>query len=94
MELSKRDRDTLERLEEELWREETRFDIERMKQVIVPDFFELGRSGRTYTRQDILVAPRQAIDAVALFLVSRDSRLTGNVPGESTRLARAAATRP
>lgn len=30
MELSKQDRDTLERLEEELWREEMRFDNKRM----------------------------------------------------------------
>ena len=31
MRLSQRDRDTLERLEEELWREDTRFDIGRME---------------------------------------------------------------
>lgn len=64
MELSTRDHSTLERLEEELWREATRFDIKRMEQVMAPDFCEFGRSGRIYTRQDILAVPRQAIDAV------------------------------
>jgi hypothetical protein len=42
MELSKRDRDVLEHLEEELWREETRFDHGRMGEVITPDFLEFG----------------------------------------------------
>jgi len=64
MELSKQDRDTLERLEEELWREETRFDKKRMSEVIAPDFFEFGRSGRIYKREDTLAFPRQPIDAV------------------------------
>jgi hypothetical protein len=64
MEISKRDRDTLERLEEELWREEMRFDRRRMMEVLSPDFFEFGRSGRTYTRDDSLSVPRQPIQAV------------------------------
>ena len=64
MELSKQDRDTLERLEEELWREETRFDKKRMSEVIAPDFLEFGRSGRIYKREDSLAAPQQPIDAV------------------------------
>ena len=34
----------LQRLEEELWREETRFDLSRMEEVIAEDFFEFGRS--------------------------------------------------
>ena len=64
MEISKQDRDTLERLEEKLWREETRFNQRRMIEVIAPDFFEFGRSGRTYTRADSLSVPLQAIEAV------------------------------
>lgn len=64
MEMSKQDRDTLERLEEELWREETRFDQRRMTEVIAPDFLEFGRSGRTYTRDDCLAIQRQPIEAV------------------------------
>jgi hypothetical protein len=64
MELSKQDRDTLERLEEELWREETRYDDRRMREVIAPDFLEFGRSGRVYRREDSLAVPRHPIDAV------------------------------
>lgn len=64
MELSKRDRDVLEHLEEELWREETRFDHGRMGEVIAPDFLEFGRSGRVYQREDTLAIPRGPIDAV------------------------------
>jgi hypothetical protein len=64
MELSKQDRDTLERLEEELWREKTRFDRRRMTEIIAPDFIEIGRSGRVYRREDSLAVPRQPIDAV------------------------------
>src|SRR5687767_12644996 len=64
MELSKEDRVTLERLEEELWREETRFDKKRMMEIISPDFLEFGRSGRIYRREDSLAVPRQSIDAV------------------------------
>jgi hypothetical protein len=64
VELSKQERETLERLEEELWREETRFDIVRMNEVIAPDFFEFGRSGRVYQREDTLAISRQPIEAV------------------------------
>jgi hypothetical protein len=64
MTLSQRDRDTLERLEEELWREETRFDIGRMEELLAPDFVEFGRSGRVYRREDTLAVPRGPIDAV------------------------------
>jgi hypothetical protein len=63
MELSKQDRAALERLEEELWREETRFDRKRMSEIIAPDFLEFGRSGRIYRREDSLAVPRQPIDA-------------------------------
>jgi hypothetical protein len=64
MELSDHDREILERLEEELWREETRFDIQRMEEVLAADFFEFGRSGRFYRREDTLAIPRGPIDAV------------------------------
>jgi hypothetical protein len=64
MELSDQDREILERLEEELWREETRFDIRRMEEVLAEDFFEFGRSGRFYGRADTLAIPRGPIDAV------------------------------
>jgi hypothetical protein len=64
MEISSKDRETLERLEEELWREETRFDLQRTNELIAVDFFEFGRSGRVYQRQDTLAVPRQRIDAI------------------------------
>jgi len=48
----------LERLEESLWRAETRFDPDYMERVLAPDFCEFGRSGRVYRREDTLaVAP-------------------------------------
>ncbi|MHB1308684.1 MAG: nuclear transport factor 2 family protein [Limisphaerales bacterium] len=62
--MSKQDRFTLERLEEELWREETRFDRGRMTEIIAPDFLEFGRSGRIYCREDSLAVSPQPIDAV------------------------------
>src|SRR5262249_58946304 len=50
MELSRKGRETLERLEADLWREEIRFDRGRMSEVMAPDFLEFGRSGRVYRR--------------------------------------------
>jgi hypothetical protein len=64
MKVSSKDRETLERLEEELWREETRFDTQRMNELIAHDFFEFGRSGRVYQRQGTLAIGYQTIDAV------------------------------
>ncbi len=62
--LSKEDREQLQRLEEELWIEETRFDFEYMDRVLAEDFIEFGRSGRTYRREDTIAVPRQPIEAV------------------------------
>lgn len=64
IELSKPDRAALQTLEEDLWREETRFDPRRMNEVIAEDYFEFGRSGRLYSRGDILGFPRVVIDCV------------------------------
>lgn len=55
---------TLRRLEEELWREETRFDRARMEELLAADFMEFGRSGRVYSRADTLAVPRRPIDIV------------------------------
>src|SRR5262249_1764436 len=63
MELSREDRETLERLEADLWREEIRFDRSRMSEVMAPDFLEFGRSGRVYRRDGILALPRGPLDA-------------------------------
>lgn len=63
-ELTAEDRQLLQHLEEELWREETRFDSSRMEKVIAEDFFEFGRSGRIYQRTDTLSVPSIPIEAV------------------------------
>lgn len=41
-------------LEHTLWRSETRFDRSLMDATFAPDFREFGRSGRRYTRDDLL----------------------------------------
>jgi hypothetical protein len=46
MELSVEERQQLQRLEEDLWCEETRFDSAYMERVIAADFFEFGRFPR------------------------------------------------
>lgn len=56
-------RDQLLELEGTLWRSETRFDVGYMDPVLHPSFFEFGRSGRTYTREDALNTPPASINA-------------------------------
>ena len=63
MELSSGDRADLERLEEGLWHADVRFDREHMEAITAPDFFEFGRSGRIYRREDTLDIPAQPIFA-------------------------------
>ncbi len=53
----------LRQLEESMWRPETRFDRRYMESVLAPDFFEFGRSGRTYGRDEILAMEAQEIRA-------------------------------
>ena len=57
LEISNEDSDTLQRLEETLWLTQSRFDRAYMEQVLAPDFFEFGRSGRVYRREDTLNVP-------------------------------------
>ncbi|MEO0376596.1 MAG: nuclear transport factor 2 family protein, partial [Cyanobacteria bacterium P01_A01_bin.17] len=64
MQLTQTDIAQLQELEECLWRSDTRFNHEFMDQTLAPDFFEFGRSGRTYRRKDTLSAPAQTIHAV------------------------------
>jgi hypothetical protein len=64
MEISSEDREILERFEQELWHQETRFNKQRMNELLAQDFFEFGRSGRVYQRQDTIAAMPQTIDAV------------------------------
>lgn len=49
-------KEQLYRLEEDLWRTDTRYDRAAMDKCFAPDFFEFGRSGRTYTRDELLPA--------------------------------------
>ena len=63
MELSRQDLVDLERLEEDLWRVDVRFDLKRMDTILAPDFFEFGRSSRVYTREDTLGTPAEPINA-------------------------------
>ena len=64
MELTSQDKEDLRTLEEGLWRVEVHFDSKRMDEVLAPDFFEFGRSGRVYGRQDIIDTEAQSIDAM------------------------------
>lgn len=51
-------------LEESLWIEETRFDKSYMNNILAADFFEYGRSGKVYTREEVLSSLFQRIDAI------------------------------
>jgi hypothetical protein len=62
--LSEEDRAILTRLEEDMWREITRFDQTFQEQRFAADFFEFGRSGRAYTRDQIIRLDSQPIHAV------------------------------
>jgi len=62
MPLTSDEHEELRRLEESLWRTETRFDRNHMDEILAPDFFEFGRSGGIYGRSDILDEPAQPID--------------------------------
>lgn len=66
----------LTRLEESMWREETRFDMEFMEKHLAKDFLEFGRSGRTYTRAQSLAVPHQETNA-AIPLPSLRIRMLG-----------------
>jgi hypothetical protein len=54
LEISRNDYEQLRELEESLWRVERRFDRGYMDSTLAPDFFEFGRSGRVYVRNDTL----------------------------------------
>ena len=44
----------IEKLEESLWMAKSRFDATYMDQILASDFFEFGKSERTYSRDEIL----------------------------------------
>lgn len=49
-----KDPSAFEKREEALWKEQTRFDKGYMEEVLHEDFFEFGRSGKRYTRKQII----------------------------------------
>ena len=63
MELTSEEKRELEQLEEGLWIAESRFDMDWMERTLAADFFEFGRSGRIYLREDTLGIESQPIDA-------------------------------
>ena len=63
MKLSDIDLKNLKELEESLWKSETRFDLAHQEKVFAPDFFEFGRSGRTYTREQMVRSTSLPINA-------------------------------
>ena len=62
--VSEEDRAMLTQLEENMWREVTRFDIRFQETFFAPDFLEFGRSGRVYTRDQVIRNVAQPIQAV------------------------------
>lgn len=62
--LSDLDRAELTRLEEGMWREATRFDQVFQEQRFADDFVEFGRSGRVYSREQIICVDSCPIQAV------------------------------
>ena len=63
MTLTVEDAVQLRELEESLWRPESRFDREQMRQILAPDFLEFGRSSRVYRLEDALSIQHQEISA-------------------------------
>lgn len=53
----------LKQLELELWVAETRFNRQYMEGLFAPDLFEFGRSGRVYSRDQLLAATGAEINA-------------------------------
>lgn len=62
--MSAEDRAELARLEEDMWREATRYDLGFQERRFAQDFTEFGRSGRVYSREQVICADRRPIRAV------------------------------
>ena len=57
------DKTELTRLEEAMWRPDTRFDLAFQQARFAEDFVEFGRSGRVYSRAEIIRTDKNAIEA-------------------------------
>lgn len=53
-------------LERQLWCRETRFDPDLMERIFAPDFHEVGRSGRCYSRDELIFSREEATDIPAV----------------------------
>ena len=53
---------TLQAMEEAMWSADTRFDTRFMDAVLAPNFSEVGRSARIYTREETLQLELAEID--------------------------------
>ncbi|MBK8202516.1 MAG: DUF4440 domain-containing protein [Bdellovibrionales bacterium] len=63
MDLTETEKEDLIKLEEALWKSETRFNLSFQEKVFASDFFEFGRSGRRYTREQMVRTESQPIRA-------------------------------
>ena len=61
--LSPEDCAELTRLEEAMWKADTRFDLEFQEARFAPDFVEFGRSGKIYQRSEIIREGGASIEA-------------------------------
>lgn len=60
------DLEDLHALEHSLWEQNARFDKARMDALFAPDFQEVGRSGRRYSRQEMLFDESQSAPIPAI----------------------------
>jgi hypothetical protein len=63
MPLSAQDERELTSLEHAMWQESMRFNLAFQEARFAADFVEFGRSGRTYTRSEIICTDRSPINA-------------------------------
>ena len=63
MKILAEDFEELRDLEEKLWKANTRFDKTWMSKILSSNFLEIGRSGRTYTREAIISCEPSKIPA-------------------------------
>ena len=61
--LSPGDIEELTRLEEGMWRAELRYNATFQAERFAPDFFEFGRSGRVYSREEAILDKPEPIHA-------------------------------
>jgi hypothetical protein len=62
--LTEEDRIELTGLEEAMWRSATRFDPQFQNERFAEDFMEMGRSGRVYSREQVISLESREIRAV------------------------------